>query len=83
MACIEISTDLQAEFMQMITTVVVAAGANKQTAFALFAEQLEPKGLGWLARIVFDGIVRDVTPWHSGYNIEFTDAFSSKHSQRE
>ncbi len=67
MACIEISGEVQAEFMQLITQVVVAAAGDKQRAAELFAESLEGKGLGWLAQIVFDGIVKDVTPWHSGY----------------
>ena len=79
MACIEISTEVQAEFIQSITQVVVAAAGDKQRAAELFAESLEPKGFGWLAQIVFDGIVKDVTPWHSGHNIEFTQAFATKH----
>jgi hypothetical protein len=79
MACIEISGEVQAEFIQSITQVVVAAAGDKQRAAELFAESLEPKGFGWLARIVFDGIVKDVTPWHSGHNVEFTDAFATKH----
>ena len=79
MACIEISTDVQAEFMQSITQVVVAAAGDKQRAAELFAESLEPRGFGWLAQIVFDGIVNDVTLWHSGHNIEFTQAFTTKH----
>lgn len=79
MACIEISHEVQAEFMQSITQVVVAAAGDKQRAAELVAESLEPKGFGWLGRIVFDGIVKDVTPWHSGYNIEFTETFGTKH----
>ena len=37
--------------------------------------------LAWvgLAQIVFDGIVKDVTSWHSGNNVEFTRAFATKH----
>jgi hypothetical protein len=27
---------------------------------------------------VFNGIVNDVKRWHSGYNIEFTPAFTTK-----
>jgi hypothetical protein len=27
--------------------------------------------------------VKDVSPWHSGYNIEFTPAFTTKHWERE
>jgi hypothetical protein len=79
MACIEISTEAQAEFIQSITQVVVAAAGDRQRAAELFAESLEPKGLGWLAQIVFDGIVKDVTPWHSGHNIEFTQTFTTRH----
>jgi hypothetical protein len=79
MACIEISREVQAEFMQSITQVVVASAGDKQRAAKLFAESLERKGLGWLSQIVFDGIVQDVTPWHSGYNIEFTQTFATKH----
>jgi hypothetical protein len=44
---------------------------------------MESKGIGWLAGIVFNGIVKDVSPWHSGYNIEFTPAFTTKHWERE
>ena len=83
MACIEISSEVQAEFMQSITQVVVAAAGYKQRAAELFAESLEPKGFGWLAQIVFNGIVKHVTPWHSGYNIEFTPAFTTKHREHE
>jgi hypothetical protein len=79
MACIELSTERQAELIQIITQSVVAAAGDKQRAAELFAESLEPKGSGWLAQIVFDGIVKDVTPWHSGHNIEFTQAFATKH----
>jgi hypothetical protein len=66
MACIELSTDLQAELMQTLTQVVVAAAGDKERALELFAEQLDRRGIGWLARIVFNGIVRDITPWHRG-----------------
>jgi hypothetical protein len=83
LACIEISPELQAELMQSIVQLVVAAAGDKQRAAQLFAESLEPKGLGWLAQIVFDGIVKYVTPWHSGYNIEFAPAFTSKHRESE
>jgi hypothetical protein len=79
MTCIEISLEVQAELMQSITQVVVAAAGDRQVATQLFAESLETKGLGWLAKIVFDGIVKDVRPWHSGYNIEFTPNFTTKH----
>ena len=79
MACVEISNELQAELMQMLTELVVAGAGDKQRAFELFAEKMDAKGIGWLAGIVFNGIVKDVTPWHSGYNIEFTDVFGSKH----
>jgi hypothetical protein len=79
MACIEISTEVQAEFIQSITQVVVAAAGDKQRAAELFVESLEPKGFGWLAQIVFDGIVKDVTPWHSGHNIEFRQVFTTRH----
>ncbi len=79
MACIEISPELQAELMQSITQAVVAAAGDKEVVVQLFVESLEPKGLGWLAQIVFDGTVKDVTPWHSGYNIEFTRAFTTRH----
>jgi hypothetical protein len=81
MACIEISIDLQAELIQTITELVVAAAGDKQVAFELFAEKLESKGIGWLAGIVFNGVVKDVTPWHSGYNIEFAPAFTTKHRE--
>jgi hypothetical protein len=83
MACIEIPTDVQAELMQTITELVIAAAGDKQLVLELFAEKLEPKGFGWLARIIFDGIVSDVTPWHSGYNIKFTETFTTKHAQGE
>jgi hypothetical protein len=69
--------------MQTITEVVVAAAGDKERALELFAEQLDRRGIGWLARIVFNGIVKDVTPWHSGYNIEFTPAFTTTHRERE
>ena len=81
MACIEMSGEVQVEFMQLITQVVVAAAGDKQRAAELFAESLEGKGLGWLAQLVFDGIVKHVTPWHSGYNIEFTQTFATKHAE--
>ena len=67
--------------METITEVVVAAAGDKQRALELFAETLEPRGIGWLAGIVFNGIVKDVTPWHSGYNIEFAPAFTTKHRE--
>jgi hypothetical protein len=79
MACIELSIDLQADLMQTITELVVAAAGDKQRALELFAEKMESKGIGWLVGIVFNGIVKDVTPWHSGYNIEFAPAFTTKH----
>ena len=81
MACIEISVDLQAELIQTITELVVAAAGDKQVALELFAEKLESRGIGWLAGIIFNGIVKDVTPWHSGYNIEFAPAFTTKHRE--
>jgi hypothetical protein len=37
--------------------------------------------IGWLASIVFRGVVKDVKPWHSGYNIEFAPAFTTKHRE--
>ena len=54
-----------------------------QRAAELFVESIEVKGVGWLAPIVFNGIVNDVKPWHSGYNIEFTPAFTTKHREHE
>ena len=78
MACIELSTAQQAELIQIVTDSVVAAAGDRQRA-AEFAESIEVKGIGWLAAIVFDGMVKDVTPWHSGYNIEFVPAFTTKH----
>jgi hypothetical protein len=84
MACIELSIEQQGELMEMITQSVVAAAGDKQRAAEVFAESVEFKGLyGWLAAIVFDGIVNDVKPWHSGYNIEFAPAFTSKHSEHK
>ena len=70
MACIELSTEQQAE-----------AAGDKQRAAELFVESIEVKGVGWLAAIVFNGIVNDVKPWHSGYNIEFAPAFTNKHRE--
>ncbi len=81
MACIELSTAQQAELIQIVTESVVAAAGDRQRAAELFAESIEVKGIGWLAAIVFDGIVKDVTPWHSGYNIEFVPAFTTKHRE--
>jgi hypothetical protein len=81
MACVEISVDLQADLLQMITELVVAAAGDKQRALELFAEKMESKGIGWWAGIVFNGVVKDVKPWHSGYNIEFTHAFTTKHRE--
>ena len=83
MACIELSVGLQADLLQTITELVVAAAGDKQRALELFAEKMESKGIGWLAGIVFNGIVKDVSPWHSGYNIEFTPAFTTTHRERE
>jgi hypothetical protein len=83
MACIELSTEQQAELIQIITQSVVAAAGDKQRAAELFVESIEVKGVGWLAPIVFNGIVNDVKPWHSGYNIEFTPAFTTRHRERE
>lgn len=83
MACIELSIDLQADLLQMITELVVAAAGDKQRTLELFSEKMESKGIGWLAGIVFNGIVKNVTPWHSGYNIEFAPAFTTKHRERE
>jgi hypothetical protein len=77
----EISVDLQADLLQMITELVVAAAGDKQRALELFAEKMESKGIGWWAGIVFNGVVKDVKPWHSGYNIEFTHAFTTKHRE--
>jgi hypothetical protein len=83
MACIELSIDLQAELLQTITELVVAAAGDKQRALELFAEKMEFKGIGWLAGVVFNGVVKDVKPWHSGYNIEFAPAFTTKHREHE
>jgi hypothetical protein len=79
MACIEVSLEIQGELIQLITQGVVAAAGDRQTAEQLFAESIEPRGIGWLAQIVFYGIVKDVSPWHSGYNIEFRRAFTTTH----
>jgi len=83
MACIELSTQRQAELIQIITQSVVAAAGDKQRAAELFVESIEVKGIGWLAAIVFNGVVKDIKPWHSGYNIEFTPAFTTRHRERE
>jgi len=32
---------------------------------------------------LFDGIVKDVKPWHSGYDIEFGQTFATKYSTEE
>jgi phenylpyruvate tautomerase PptA (4-oxalocrotonate tautomerase family) len=81
MACIELSTAQQAELIQVITQSVVAAAGDKQRAAELFVESMEAKGIGWLASIVFCGVVKDVKPWHSGYDIEFAAAFTNKHRE--
>jgi hypothetical protein len=81
MACIELSIDLQAELIQTITELVVAAAGDRQRALELFAEKMEFRGIGWLAGVVFNGVVKDVKPWHSGYNIEFAPAFTTKQSR--
>jgi hypothetical protein len=81
MACIELSTEQQAELIQIITQSVVAAVGDKQRVQELFVESIEVKGVGWLAAIVFNGVVNDVKPWHSGYNIEFAPAFTTKHRE--
>jgi phenylpyruvate tautomerase PptA (4-oxalocrotonate tautomerase family) len=81
MACIELSTAQQAELIQIITQSVVAAAGDKQRAAELFVESMEAKGIGWLASIVFCAVVKDVKPWHSGYNIEFAPAFTNKHRE--
>jgi hypothetical protein len=81
MACIELPIDLQADLLQTITQLVVAAAGDKQRALELFVEKMESKGIDWLAGIVFNGVVKDVTPWHSGYNIEFAPAFTTKHCE--
>jgi phenylpyruvate tautomerase PptA (4-oxalocrotonate tautomerase family) len=81
MACIELSTAQQAELIQVITQSVVAAAGDKQRAAELFVESMEAKGIGWLASIVFCGVVKDVRPWHSGYDIEFAPAFTNKHRE--
>jgi len=83
MACIELSIVQQAELIQIITECVVAAVGDKERAAELFAETIEAKGVGWLTSIVFKGAVSDVKPWHSGYNIEFAPAFTSKHRDLE
>jgi len=81
MACIELSTAQQAELIQIITQSVVAAAGDKQRAAELFVESMEAKRIGWLASIVFCAVVKDVKPWHSGYNIEFAPAFTNKHRE--
>jgi hypothetical protein len=82
MACVELSIEQQGELMEMITQAVVAAAGDKQRAAEVFAESVEFKGLqGWLATIVFNGVVKEVKPWHSGFNIEFTPAFTSRHGE--
>jgi phenylpyruvate tautomerase PptA (4-oxalocrotonate tautomerase family) len=84
MACIELSIEQQGELLEMITQSVVAAVGDKQRAVEVFVESIEFKGLqGWLAAIVFNGIVNDLKPWHSGYNIEFASAFTTKHREHE
>jgi hypothetical protein len=83
MACIELSIDSQADLLQTITELVVAAAGDKQRALELFAEKMEFRGLDWLAGVVFNGVVKDVKPWHSGYNIEFVPAFTTKHREHE
>jgi hypothetical protein len=83
MACIEISIDRQAELMQAITERVIAAAGDMQPASELLAETAQVKGIGWPTFIIFEGIVKNVKPWHSGYNIEFSNAFTTKHSERE
>jgi hypothetical protein len=80
-ACIEISIEVQGDLLQTITELVVAAAGDKQRALELFSEKMESKGIGWLAKIVFNGIVKDVTPWHSGYNIEFARGFTTDHRE--
>jgi hypothetical protein len=80
MACIELSVEQQAEFMQLITESVIAAAGDKQRAAEIFVESVEFKQLsGRLVAILFNGIVKDIRPWHSGYNIEFTSTFTTKH----
>lgn len=81
MACIALSTEQQAELIQVITECVIAAAGDKLRAAELFGESVVVKGAGWLASIVFRGIVEDVKPWHSGYNIEFAPAFTTKHRE--
>lgn len=81
MACIELSIELQAELIRLIQEAVIAAGGDKERASEIFSETVEQsKGLGWLARIMFDGIVQNVG-WQARdlINIEFTPAFTSKH----
>jgi phenylpyruvate tautomerase PptA (4-oxalocrotonate tautomerase family) len=81
MACIALSTEQQAELIQIITQCIIAAAGDKQRAAELFVESVETKGIGWLASIVFRGVVQDVKPWHSGYKIEFAPAFTNKHRE--
>jgi hypothetical protein len=81
MACMELSIEHQAELTQIITESVIAAAGDKQRAAELFAETVEARGIGWLTAMVFGGIVKTVKPWHSGYNIEFTPAFTTKHHE--
>jgi hypothetical protein len=83
MPCIEVSSDVQAELIQIVTQSVVAAAGDRQRAAEVFAETVEFNGfLSRLASIVFDGVVKDVKPWHSGYNIEFTPTFTTTHRER-
>jgi hypothetical protein len=82
MACIELSIDDQGELIQIVTQSVVAAAGDKERAAELFAESIEAKGIGWLISMVFSGVVKDVKPWHSGYNIEFAPAFTTEHRDR-
>jgi hypothetical protein len=46
--------------IEIITQSVVAADGDKQRAAELFVESMEVKGVGWLASIVFRGVVEEV-----------------------
>ena len=84
MACIEVPIELQAELLQMINEAVIAAAGDKERAIELFterfAETFEKKGVGPFARFLFNGVVKDVKPWHSGYDIQITPEFGTKHA---
>ncbi len=50
------------ELIRLVREAVIAVGGDKDRASEIFIETVEQsKGLGWLVRIVFDGIVQSVT----------------------